>query len=117
MRDTLLTHPLSRLRSSELSLSPCRSQRLVSPLASHPCPTSSSETTKLTKPEIDNIFTRENRYEAEKILVDQNVPFQINVYGGVEHGFALRADMSVKKNLYAMEDAFKQATNWFENWL
>lgn len=49
--------------------------------------------------------------------MDLNVPFQINVYGGVEHGFALRADMSVKKNLYAMQDAFKQAISWFENWL
>lgn len=49
--------------------------------------------------------------------MDLNVPYQINVYGGVDHGFALRADMSVKKNLYAMEDAFKQAVAWFENWL
>ncbi|KAL5348560.1 hypothetical protein ACLOAV_005976 [Pseudogymnoascus australis] len=89
----------------------------------HPSFITTEEFRAITKPvsiaasEIDNIFTRENRYEAEKILVDLNVPFQINVYGGVEHGFALRADMSVKKNLYAMEDAFKQATNWFENWL
>lgn len=49
--------------------------------------------------------------------MDFKVPYQINVYGGVEHGFALRADVSVKANQYAMEDAFKQAVAWFENWL
>ncbi|OBT65201.1 hypothetical protein VE03_04708 [Pseudogymnoascus sp. 23342-1-I1] len=89
----------------------------------HPSFITTEEFRAITKPvsiaasEIDGIFTRENRYEAEKILVDLGVPFQINVYGGVSHGFALRADMSVKKNLYAMEDAFKQAVAWFENWL
>ncbi|KFY81836.1 hypothetical protein V500_11041 [Pseudogymnoascus sp. VKM F-4518 (FW-2643)] len=89
----------------------------------HPSFVTTEEFSAITKPvsiaasEIDNIFTRENRYEAEKILVDLNVPYQINVYGSVDHGFALRADMSVKKNLYAMEDAFKQAVAWFENWL
>ena len=45
------------------------------------------------------------------------VPFQINLYSGVEHGFALRADISVKKNKYAMEDAFQQAVTWFRNWM
>jgi dienelactone hydrolase len=67
--------------------------------------------------EIDTIFTRENRYDSEKMLADLNIPYQINVYGGVDHGFALRADLSVKKNLYAMEDAFGQAVSWFKNWL
>ncbi|KFX92604.1 hypothetical protein V490_05299 [Pseudogymnoascus sp. VKM F-3557] len=89
----------------------------------HPSFITTEEFCAITKPvsiaasEIDHIFTRENRYEAEKILVDSKVPYQINVYGGVEHGFALRADVSVKANQYAMEDAFKQAVAWFENWL
>ncbi|KFY28390.1 hypothetical protein V493_02950 [Pseudogymnoascus sp. VKM F-4281 (FW-2241)] len=89
----------------------------------HPSFLTAEEFSAITKPvsiaasEIDNLFTRDNRYEAEKTLVDLKVPYQINVYGGVEHGFAVRADVSVKKNQYAMEDAFKQAVAWFENWL
>ncbi|OBT50816.1 hypothetical protein VE04_08436 [Pseudogymnoascus sp. 24MN13] len=89
----------------------------------HPSFITTDEFWAITKPvsiaasEIDSIFTQKNRYDAEKILIDLKIPFQINVYGGVDHGFALRADMSVKKNLYAMEDAFKQAVAWFENWL
>ena len=113
--------------SSALSTSPYRSLRLVSfpPCIRHTLsPNHNPDSvqgaiTLTTAPatEIDSIFTRENRFEAEKILADLKVPFQINVYGGVAHGFALRADLGVKKNLYAMEDAFKQAVTWFENWL
>ncbi|OBT71583.1 hypothetical protein VF21_09293 [Pseudogymnoascus sp. 05NY08] len=89
----------------------------------HPSFITTDEFLAITKPvsiaasEIDSIFTQQHRYDAEKVLIDLKIPFQINVYGGVDHGFALRADMSVKKNLYAMEDAFKQAVAWFENWL
>jgi sterol O-acyltransferase len=38
--------------------------------------------------EIDMIFPAEKRHESEDILKKIGQPYQINLYGGVEHGFA-----------------------------
>ncbi|RDW75491.1 hypothetical protein BP6252_06633 [Coleophoma cylindrospora] len=67
--------------------------------------------------EIDTIFTRESRYESEKILADLHHPYQISVYGAVNHGFALRGDLSIKEVAIAQKRAFRQAVSWFEDWL
>jgi dienelactone hydrolase len=70
-----------------------------------------------TSLEIDNIFTPENRFESEKILADVKVPYQINLYGSVSHGFALRGDLSIKEVKFATDRAFEQAVTWFKHWL
>ncbi|KAH8820144.1 dienelactone hydrolase family protein [Xylogone sp. PMI_703] len=67
--------------------------------------------------EIDTIFTREHRFESEKILADLHIPYQINVYGGVEHGFALRGDLNVEEIRFATNQSFQQSINWFKTWL
>jgi dienelactone hydrolase len=67
--------------------------------------------------EIDAVFTTEKRAESEKILAELKVPYQINIYGSVSHGFALRADFSIKEVKFAADHAFEQAVTWFKYWL
>jgi dienelactone hydrolase len=63
--------------------------------------------------EIDSIFTAENRAESEKILSNLHIPWQINLYGGVQHGFAVKGDLTKKEVQFATDQAFDQAVTWF----
>lgn len=67
--------------------------------------------------ETDTIFPAEKRHEAEEILKKTGQPYQINLYSGVEHGFAIRAALHSKATKYAKENAFLQALQWFEEHL
>ncbi|KAF4122064.1 Dienelactone hydrolase [Geosmithia morbida] len=67
--------------------------------------------------ETDTIFPNEKRYQSEEILKKTGVPYQINLYQGVEHGFAVRGDLSKKVVKYAKKSAFNQAIEWFEEFL
>ncbi|EED16216.1 dienelactone hydrolase family protein [Talaromyces stipitatus ATCC 10500] len=67
--------------------------------------------------ETDTIFPTEKRHESEVILKDTKLPYQINLYSGVVHGFAVRCDLSDKVAKYAKENAFLQAVQWFETYL
>ncbi|KAF3399451.1 hypothetical protein DPV78_006185 [Talaromyces pinophilus] len=67
--------------------------------------------------ETDTIFPAEKRHESESILKETGLPYQINLYSGVEHGFAVRAELSNKVAKYAKENAFLQALAWFEEHL
>lgn len=64
--------------------------------------------------ETDNIFTRELRHKSEDILIKTGQHYQLNLFSGVEHGFAIRADLSKPQNKYAKEQAFVQALAWFD---
>lgn len=64
--------------------------------------------------EVDAIFPAEKRHESEEILKNKGLPYQINLYSGVKHGFAVRADLSDKVAKYAKENAFLQAVQWFK---
>lgn len=67
--------------------------------------------------EIDSIFTTQLRHESEETLKKTGQPWQINLFSGVSHGFAVRADLSVKHNKFAKEQAFVQAVAWFGQYL
>jgi dienelactone hydrolase len=67
--------------------------------------------------EIDSIFTRDKRIESEKILAEIKVPYQINLYGAVSHGFAVKGDLSIKEVKFATDRAFEQAVTWFKYWI
>jgi hypothetical protein len=45
------------------------------------------------------------------------IPYQITLYSSVEHGFAVRGDISKKEVKYAKEAAFVQAVAWFDEYL
>ncbi|OKL58795.1 hypothetical protein UA08_05860 [Talaromyces atroroseus] len=64
--------------------------------------------------ENDHIFPAEKRHESEDILKTLGIPYQINYYGGVEHGFAVRGSLNRRSVQFAKESAFMQAVQWFK---
>lgn len=66
---------------------------------------------------IDEIFTTEQRQETEAKLAQNKATYQINLFGGMEHGFAVRGDMEDPKQKFAKEQAFYQAITWFKEYL
>lgn len=67
--------------------------------------------------ETDSIFTATKRHESEVILKATKQPYQINLFSGVSHGFAVRCDLTVPTEKFAKEQAFSQATAWFDHYL
>lgn len=67
--------------------------------------------------ETDEIFPAEKRHKSEIILKDTGLPYQINLFSGVEHGFSVRCDTSKKVQKFAKEQAFLQAVTWFDEHL
>ncbi|KAF2028706.1 alpha/beta-hydrolase [Setomelanomma holmii] len=65
----------------------------------------------------DAIYTVPLRHDTEAILTKHNVPWQSFVYGGTEHGFAVRGNMMEGKARFAKEQAFKQAVGWFDEFV
>ncbi|KAJ5935030.1 Dienelactone hydrolase [Penicillium verhagenii] len=67
--------------------------------------------------EIDSAFPAKLRHESEEILAKTGQEWQINLFSGVVHGFAVRADLSDSKQKWAKEQAFCQAVTWFNRHL
>ncbi|GIJ92539.1 hypothetical protein Asppvi_001817 [Aspergillus pseudoviridinutans] len=67
--------------------------------------------------ETDDIFPTSKRHQSEGFLRDRGQPYQINVYSGTEHGFAIRADLTDKAKKFAKEQAFLQAVQWFDEFI
>lgn len=67
--------------------------------------------------EIDTVFTSELRHKSETILGKTGFPWQINLFSGVKHGFAVRGDMDDPKQRHAKEQAFSQAVSWLGTYL
>lgn len=71
----------------------------------------------LLVPETDSIFTTQLRHESEETLIKTGQPWQINLFSGVSHGFAVRGDLNDKVQKWAKEQAFCQAVVWFNQYL
>ncbi|KAJ5391267.1 hypothetical protein N7509_006757 [Penicillium cosmopolitanum] len=67
--------------------------------------------------ETDSIFTTQLRHESEETLIKAGQPWQINLFSGVAHGFAVRGDLNDKTQKWAKEQAFCQAVVWFNQHL
>lgn len=65
----------------------------------------------------DFVFTTEKRHESEEILAKLDIPYQINLFSDVEHGFSVRCDISQPRQKIAKEAAFTQAVQWFDSYL
>lgn len=63
--------------------------------------------------ETDTIFPVEKRHKSEEILAKIKVPYQINLFSGVSHGFSVRGDPKIPQEKWAKEEAFEQAVKWF----
>ncbi|CAK3998469.1 dienelactone hydrolase family [Lecanosticta acicola] len=89
----------------------------------HPSFVDADEIKALTGPlsiaaaETDQIFPAEKRRETEDLLKDMKIPYQVSLYSDVEHGFAVRADMTKPAVKFAKEAAFLQAVTWFDEFL
>ncbi|KAG9252969.1 dienelactone hydrolase [Emericellopsis atlantica] len=67
--------------------------------------------------QFDDIFPTEKRHKSEEVLAKTGVDWQIFLHSGVQHGFAVRGDMTKPNVKRAKEQAFKQAVEWFESQL
>lgn len=76
-----------------------------------------ADSQRVCKTETDEIFPAPKRHESEAILNKMNVPWQINLFSGVVHGFAVRCDLSNRPQKFAKEQAFFQAVTWFDQYL
>ncbi|KAL4867961.1 hypothetical protein BDV12DRAFT_170370 [Aspergillus spectabilis] len=67
--------------------------------------------------ETDAIFPAENRHRSEEILKEVGVPYQVSLYSGVAHGYAVRGDITNTVVRFAKESTFLQALRWFGEFL
>ncbi|QKX55385.1 uncharacterized protein TRUGW13939_02478 [Talaromyces rugulosus] len=65
----------------------------------------------------DHVFSTAKRHESEEILDKKEVPWQINLFPDVEHGFSVRCDVTKPRQKYAKEQAFAQAVAWFDEYV
>ena len=67
--------------------------------------------------ETDQIFPAPKRRETEDILEKLSVPYQVNLFSDVVHGFAVRCDLAKPREKFAKEQAFLQAVAWFDEYV
>lgn len=85
----------------------------------HPSFVSLEEVEAIEKPilisaaAIDLIFPAELRHETERILIENENTFQLDLFGKVSHGFSSRGDISVPHSKYAKEKVFDDQVAWF----
>ncbi|CAH0034693.1 unnamed protein product [Clonostachys rhizophaga] len=66
---------------------------------------------------VDEYFPNHKRHETEGILKTTGQEYQINLFGAVGHGFAVRADPEDRAQRFAKEQVFNQALVWFNHHL
>ncbi|KAF7328757.1 hypothetical protein MVEN_02504400 [Mycena venus] len=63
--------------------------------------------------ESDFTFPTELRRRAEDILVENKAQYHIQVFSGVQHGFAVRGDMEKPNARWAKEESARGISAWF----
>ncbi|KAJ4983631.1 dienelactone hydrolase [Stagonosporopsis vannaccii] len=71
----------------------------------------------LAAAETDYVFPTHLRHESEETLKKTGFPFQITLYSGVNHGFAVRCDLKQRVQKFAKDTALFQALHWLEHHL
>lgn len=64
---------------------------------------------------LDDLMPADLRAHLEALLLNISSPYQVNLYGGVPHGFAVRINATDPVQLFAKETAFIQAVRWFSS--
>jgi dienelactone hydrolase len=67
--------------------------------------------------ESDQTFDDEARNLAVSIMKGGKKEFQLQLFSGVEHGFALRGDMENKYERWVKESSLRGVVEWFDFWL
>ncbi|OTA98017.1 hypothetical protein M426DRAFT_70555 [Hypoxylon sp. CI-4A] len=90
--------------------------------AAHPSMLEDAEISNITGPasiaaaDGDQLTPPERRSEMEALLLATGVPYSLALYGGTQHGFGVRANISDPKQKFGKEEAFFQAIRWFGSW-
>ncbi|KAI0652751.1 alpha/beta-hydrolase [Trametes meyenii] len=63
--------------------------------------------------EVDQTFPVASRRKAEDLLAEQKATYFVQVFGGVQHGFATRGDPKVPAERWAKEESARSIVNWF----
>lgn len=67
--------------------------------------------------EEDSLLLPERRSEIEGMLLGTGQAYQTALYGGMHHGFAVRADITDGEQKFGKEGAFVQAVRFFNHHL
>ncbi|CDK24915.1 unnamed protein product [Kuraishia capsulata CBS 1993] len=88
----------------------------------HPSLVTIEEVSQIKKPllisaaELDPAFTVELRHLTEAKLIEIGAEYQITLFAGVEHGFAVKGDMEVPKIRKAAEKVILDQLYFFDNY-
>ncbi|KAJ7097117.1 dienelactone hydrolase [Mycena belliarum] len=89
----------------------------------HPAFLNESHFSKCSRPlflscaETDHTFSREARHRAEELLTARKATFHIQLFSGVEHGFALRGDMADAYQRFTKEESASSIVRWFNHFM
>ncbi|RYP57337.1 hypothetical protein DL769_009544 [Monosporascus sp. CRB-8-3] len=90
--------------------------------AAHPSLLEDSEIAAITRPlsiaaaDTDELMPPTRRSEMEAALLTTGLAYSVTLYGGTQHGFGVRANISDPKQKFGKEQAFFQAVTWFDTW-
>lgn len=119
----MVSHSCLTLHISQYVVRFLKEEGINAGFLAHPSFVEEEELAAITGPlsiaaaQTDSIFPAEKRHRSEEILIETKQPFQMVLYSGVEHGFAVRGDLKVKAQKFAKEQAFLQAVAWFDEHL
>jgi dienelactone hydrolase len=67
--------------------------------------------------EIDHTFDAESRRIAIDGMKEDGKTYHLQLFSGVQHGFALRCDMSKPYERWVKEQSLEAIVKWFDFWL
>ncbi|GMM37371.1 hypothetical protein DASC09_046960 [Saccharomycopsis crataegensis] len=92
---------------------------LTAGAVAHPTAVTIESVERITKPfmisaaQTDARFTPELRHKTEEILIKNNIRFQMDLFSGVSHGFAIKGDIKDPVVKYAKEKCVSDVITWF----
>ena len=96
--------PISNVSNSLHDGLHCMSDNVIDPLF-------------LSCAETDHTFPEEFRNSAVHMMIEQKKRYQVQLFQGVEHGFALRGNMENAYERYCKEQSLKGIVEWCDFWL
>lgn len=67
--------------------------------------------------QIDHTFPTESRNQAVDMMNEDSKRYNVQLFSGVEHGFALRGDPSKPYERWVKEESLRAIVGWFDFWL
>ncbi|KAF8870590.1 dienelactone hydrolase [Gymnopilus junonius] len=102
------------------SLEIATTNNVVAAAFAHPAALNEDHFKNLQKPlllscaEIDRSFPAESRHRAEEILAEGKKTYHLQLFSGVNHGFATRGDPNIEHERWAKEESARSVIGWFK---